>query len=328
MADANRTAPTASPSLLLTSLAPLTHPLSVDLYIEQVAAHAKVILIRLLGGYDRWRYGVDELSKIAREKHIVLILVPGCSPDPRLAEHSTAPAELISTIDTCLAHGGAENARNVLASLRDLTAGTITLPTAMPIANGALYKTCHPDHSQGTSATILFYRAHYLAADTAPIDALLTALYAHGLNARAFMVTSLKDAHALQALRADLTAHAPDIILDATAFSAGENAHPLADAGVPILQVALANAPAAAWQESKRGLSTTDLAMHVVLPEADGRIFTRAISFKEETPDDGNTQRKRVLHQPEPSRIAYVAALAANWVKLAKKKPEPSSSMA
>src|SRR3974390_1915265 len=52
----------ALPSLRLAHLRDLRHPMSVDLWIDRVGAHAKVILVRLLGGLDWWRYGVDRLG--------------------------------------------------------------------------------------------------------------------------------------------------------------------------------------------------------------------------------------------------------------------------
>ena len=307
--------------LRLTSLAPLKHPLSVDLYIEQVAQHAKVIVVRLLGGYEWWGYGVQELGRVAREKNIALAIVPGCSPDPRLAEISTMPAEIVSAIDACLAQGGIENAKRVLACMRAISAGEIPeLPVAKIIPQG----TCHPGAGRDPrptigNATIIFSRAHTLAADTAPIDALLNALAKHNINARAFMVASLKDAQALAALREEITNNPPDILIDATAFSAGSDAHPLAYAGIPILQIALANCTRETWHEAPRGLATADLAMHVVLPEADGRVFTRAISFKGETKKDAATEFTVMAHMPEQSRVDYVAELASKWVALAKK---------
>ena len=51
----------ALPSVRLVQLRDLKHPMSVDLWIERVACHAKVIVVRLLGGMDWWRYGVDRL---------------------------------------------------------------------------------------------------------------------------------------------------------------------------------------------------------------------------------------------------------------------------
>src|SRR5947209_17233227 len=65
----------ALPSLRLAHLRDLRHPMSVDLWIESVARHAKVILVRLLGGPDWWRYGVDRLASLARERGIALVLL-------------------------------------------------------------------------------------------------------------------------------------------------------------------------------------------------------------------------------------------------------------
>ena len=58
--------PTACPRCGSRRLRDLRHPMSVDLWIDSVAAHAKVILVRILGGYDWWRYGCDQLAAVAR----------------------------------------------------------------------------------------------------------------------------------------------------------------------------------------------------------------------------------------------------------------------
>ncbi|WP_348526124.1 hypothetical protein, partial [Mesorhizobium sp.] len=47
------------PSMRLAALRDLRHPMSVDLWIDSVARHARVVLVRILGGYDWWRYGCD-----------------------------------------------------------------------------------------------------------------------------------------------------------------------------------------------------------------------------------------------------------------------------
>src|SRR5258705_8258899 len=49
----------ALPSVRLAQLRDLKHPMSVDLWIERVGRHAKVIVVRLLGGLDWWRYRVE-----------------------------------------------------------------------------------------------------------------------------------------------------------------------------------------------------------------------------------------------------------------------------
>src|SRR6266852_7746540 len=67
----------ALPSVRLAHLRDLRHPMSVDVWIDRVGAHAKVILVRLLGGPDWWRYGVDRLSAVCRARHIALAFLPG-----------------------------------------------------------------------------------------------------------------------------------------------------------------------------------------------------------------------------------------------------------
>src|SRR6266446_5413483 len=60
----------ALPSVRLAHLRDLRHPMSVDLWIDRVGRHAKVILVRLLGGLDWWRYGIERLSVLARARAI------------------------------------------------------------------------------------------------------------------------------------------------------------------------------------------------------------------------------------------------------------------
>jgi cobaltochelatase CobN len=73
------------------------------------------------------------------------------------------------------------------------------------------------------------------------------------------------------------------LIINATAFSArGDSGagSPLDVVDAPVLQVALAGSTREMWTQSDRGLSPPDLAIHVVLPELDGRIFAGVASFK------------------------------------------------
>ncbi len=86
----------AAPPARLASLAMLRHPYSVDLYIEKVAAKARFVLVRLLGGLDYWRYGALELAAAARRDGFDLVIVPGDGrPDLRLAELSTLAAPIM-----------------------------------------------------------------------------------------------------------------------------------------------------------------------------------------------------------------------------------------
>src|SRR6202167_6006121 len=102
----------ALPSVRLAQLRDLRHPMSVDLWIERVGAHAKVILVRLLGGLDFWKYGVERLSALARERGIALAVLPGEDrDDKRLAAASTLPAGELDALVPFFRGGGREDLR-------------------------------------------------------------------------------------------------------------------------------------------------------------------------------------------------------------------------
>ena len=64
------------PSLRLANLAELRHPLSVDTYIERTLSQARGILVRLIGGEFYWPYGLAALQQLAKNRNIVLAVLP------------------------------------------------------------------------------------------------------------------------------------------------------------------------------------------------------------------------------------------------------------
>src|SRR5215467_2530024 len=187
----------ALPSVRLVHLRDLRHPISVDLWIERVGIRAKVIVVRLIGGLDWWRYGVEQLSAVARTHDIKLALLPGEDrDDPRLAEASTLPPGELDTMLRFFREGGRENLRALLRRLGrhagaelDLAEPDLAEPTPLPRLAGYL-----PDAgavgldrlaanlAPGRPVVpIIFYRAVLLAGDTDAIDALCEALSTRGL---------------------------------------------------------------------------------------------------------------------------------------------------
>ncbi len=142
---------------------------------------------------------------------------------------------------------------------------------------------------------ILFYRSALLASDTAPIDALCDALGARGLAPAPLFVPSLKDHEAAIFVRDALQRLAPSVIVTTTAFAAGGEGEASALDGIdaPVLQAVIATTRRAAWQDNPRGLGPADLAMHVVLPELDGRVLAGALAFK----DAVHGRRRARLHR-------------------------------
>src|SRR5262249_52308519 len=157
---------------------------------------------------------------------------------------------------------------------------------------------------------IIFYRALLLASDTAAIDALCKALSTRGLAPAPFVITSLKEATAAAFIRDALARLRPAVIVTTTAFAAGGNPGeptPLDGPDVPVLQAVIATTRRAAWRESSRGLGAADLAMHVVLPELDGRVLAGAIAFKDSLSPHTELAFTALANRPEPDRIAAVA---------------------
>ncbi len=314
------------PSLRLCNLVALRHPASVDNYIDATLTGAKGILIRLIGGENYWPYGIMQVQDFARRHNIALAILPADGrEDPALDAHSTLPVSTLRRLSHLCDTGGPVAAQAALAQLA-LAAGFYAGPVlgAKTVPDCGFYD---PDNgvtsfadAGGDVVVVTFYRSYLMAADTAPVDALIAALRARGFNAMGIFVPSLKADSARAFLDHALTQLAPVAILNATAFSgrADDGTTPLDAPGCPVFQVALSTARKKDWAEGDRGLSPADLAMHVVLPEVDGRIFTGVVSFKAPGKKDPHLQFSRFAHRAEMSRIAAIADRVQAWHALAK----------
>jgi cobaltochelatase CobN len=318
--------PEPKPGLRIASLAALRHPFSVDLYLEKVCARARLVVARVLGGADYWRYGVDELSALASRGDVKLALLPGDRRrDARLDEASTLDGDAVLRIWRYFDEGGPDNMAACLAFLASEIGGAAEAPRPVSVsAFGVFDGACFEAHPDAARALIVFYRSIYLANDLEPIEALARALRDRGFAVTSVFLTSLKDEAALEPLRAFLEGRRFDVVLNLTAFSARLNMSEgtaLDALDAPVLQVVLAGAGLDAWRASQRGLGPSDLAMHVALPEIDGRIFTRAISFKTPHARDPRTEFAAITHRPLADRVDFAAELASRWASLRRKAP-------
>ena len=301
--------------LRLANLLQLQHPLSVDLYIEKTLSHAKLIVLRILGGACYWTYGLDQVEAMARERGILLCVLPGdAQPDPDLTRRSTLAPHHCERLRQYLVIGRRENAAAFLAYCRHLLDGTEAPAPARELPKAGLYRDTSEEGQP--LAALVFYRSVLEGAQTAPIDALVDALQQRGIGTRAFYVASLKDRASVDVLQQGIGA--PDVILNATSFAvaSGGSSDPLAAHDCPVLQVVLSGSSEESWRESAQGLNARDLAMNVVLPELDGRIMSRAISFKADSLWHEGTQCRIVTYRAVPDRVDFVADLAANWARL------------
>jgi cobaltochelatase CobN len=307
LASLARAADGSTLSIRVANLMQLQHNFAVDLYAEKTLASAKLIIIRVLGGAAYWPYGVDVIEALARDSNIKLVLLSGGNDiDENLTARSTVNATDCERIRQYLACGGPDNARSLLQFCEHLLHNSSAPAAAVPLAVAGIYH-----QSPSAKIGIIFYRSVIEGGQTAPLDALIKSLG----DCTAIYVGSLKDRISAEFIRENL--QAPAVIISAISFAVGdESKDPLAAFDCPVLQVTLAGNTEEDWQASTRGLRPTDLAMSVVLPELDGRIYARAISFKADHMWHEKTQCRIVTYKAVPNRIDYVATLAKNWAAL------------
>ncbi len=321
----------ASPTLRLANLLRLGHPMSVDLYVERMVASARLVVVRLLGGRSYWPYGLEQVARTCRERAIPLAVLPGDDrPDPDLAAESTLPPEAAGRLWRYLVFGGIDNAEQALRYARSLLGGGGDWLEPRPLPPAGFYPAAPAIDPARPSAVVVFYRALMLAGDAQPVEALLAALAARGVQAWGMYVHSLKDPLSAGTVEAALAANPPDVVLNATGFAVAAPGRPedtpFAAADCPVLQVVLAGGGEAEWHAGKNGLGPRDIAMNVALPEVDGRILTRAVSFKAAQRDPA-TQCDLARPEPRPDRVEFVTDLAANWARL-RRKPEAERRIA
>ncbi len=304
------------------NLAALAHPAQIDHYLSSTVRHARLVVVRLLGGRGHWSYGLERLRQWAVDlpERQLLVLAGTEEEELGLAALGTVSPPVTIALARCLREGGADNLRLVLVTLRDLLVGRCPAPPAAQTLADPLPHDWRQE--PGPRVGVVAYRALFQAGDLALMDATLAALRKAGLSPRALWVSGLRDP-AVQSGVADLfLREGVETVLCSTSFAsvqfeeAGLGA-PLWDRlGVPVLQLLCSSQPRQRWQASSIGLGPMDLTLQVALPELDGRLTTRIGAFKETVGASGRLASALQSFQPDPERLGWIAQLAANWVTL------------
>lgn len=337
------------PTLRIANQMHLAHNMSVDLYVDEVVRSAKLVVVRALGGRGYWPYGVDEVAQACREKSIPVAFLPGDDqPDAELSGYTTVLGEDAHRLWQYLVHGGAANAGNFLKCAASIVGYSIDYAEPRAVLPAGAYWPGAGAEGIGAMRArwreglpvvpLVFYRALYLSGNLTAIDDLVFALQDAGLNPLPLFVASLKDPVSQATLTAlldeayDAELSPLGCVLNTTGFAASNPggaraASPFDKHDLMVLQVVLSGGNVDDWRDGARGLSAKDIAMNVALPEVDGRVLSRAVSFKGLSERDQDCQCDIVAYQPLADRVRFVAQLAHGWAWL-KTQPDWSKRVA
>ncbi|UZE97493.1 cobaltochelatase subunit CobN [Alkalimarinus alittae] len=354
LASSAESLPEDFPSIRLANWMQLLKPAAFDLYQTKVLDHAHVVIVSLLGGQNYWQYGFERLqqwaSKSTDDNPRVLILVPGDdTPDDSLFAASTVAESSAVKIWRYLREGGVLNNQHLLYFLADQYMGGSykwhepqALPHCMLYMPGSSLKHSQASFSdwqdrwqqQKTDApvcAVLFYRSHLQSANTAMFDDLIVTLEDQGINPLPIAVASLKDAESIALVNALIEQSGACLVLNTTSFASNTVSSPDLSSeptlfkspfarALPVLQLVLSSSTEEDWAQYSQGLRSRDIAMQVVLPEMDGRIVTRAISFKAESHYSDRCEISVVRYALQENRAKFVAELARRYCALSLKE--------
>ena len=344
----------AEQTLSLMQAIPLQHPDAAEHYADHVLCEAKLAIFRLHGGYGYFPHLLDEIIHIKSHGAKTRILVlPGTDEwDPELMKFNDYAEPVVRKIFAYFREGGIDNmeraAEAVELLLENKTEGfpeALKIPTFGWLAKKSVDKINSAAKSEKDRKLIIsptscqdkeigrvwitFYRALQQTGDMAVVEALTEALIKQGLEVSGFYAYSLREPEAQQEMLQKAEEEPPDAILTMQSFSIGTGPCGgnidereetrisfLERLNCPVIQVPTSTEDREEWLKNPRGLSATNAAMSVVLPETDGRLFSTVVGFKSEETYDPDLQFRSKRLAPDSNQIAHVAELTANWVRL------------
>ena len=225
----------------------------------------------------------------------------------------------------CFREGGPENMRALLGRLARLAGEAVAAREARPVPrvgvwrDGRMLPLAAVEASGRPLVPILFYRSMLLADDHAPVEALAAALEARGhRGAAGVRAEPARRGRRRREVEAALAAARAGGARDGDGLRGGGRrrvaVRPAGGAGA--CRWCRRRRGARPGRAGQRGLAPADLAMHVVLPELDGRVLAGAVSFKEAGARDERFGLGLQVNRPEPDRVAQVARRIAALLRL------------
>lgn len=323
---------TGWPSLRMSNLLYLKQELTIDKYVEEVVAKAKLVICRLLGGKSYYPYLVETIRVTCKEQNIPVLFLPGYdAPDIELLNSSTVDITISDTVWKYLCAGGKQNLNNCLTYLFKTffqLPFAVVPPQRIPDVfifhpeKGIVTQDQEMDVKGIPNVVILVYQTHYLADNLEPVYYLAAQLAANKLNPVITFVNNLRDKNTtdeLIELLINKGERSIDVIINTTSFSikslidAEDEQFIFSKINAPLIQAIFASCTKEVWEENLFGLTPTDVAMNIALPEIDGRIITTAVSFKSSLGKDALTDSDILKYSTHQEGCDFVVEFAKRW---------------
>jgi cobaltochelatase CobN len=329
------------PSLRIANLVYLKQELTIDKYVEEVIGHAKLVICRFLGGKNYYPYLFEAISIACEVNKVPVLFLPGYDvPDVELLNSSTVDLHIADTVWKYLCAGGN---RNHLDCLRYIfhtffqLRYTFDPPQRLPdlfllhpakeiIPEGEEHSAAVP---QVPNAVVLVYQTHYLADNLEPVYYLADRLKEQHINPIIAFVSNLRDqaiCDGLFDLLHNKVRSTIDVVINTTSFSiksltdTADEHFIFRKMNVPVIQAIFASCTKEIWQDNLFGLTPTDVAMNIALPEIDGRIITTAVSFKSSLGKDELTDSDILRYTTHEEGCDFVVAFARRWIDIRYKR--------
>jgi len=262
--------------------------------------------------------GLTDLIGLAHQEGWGLVVISGVGGNAELMPRTAnINPEFASNLTSYFMAGGVTNVAQALryaavthlgnsagfAPPRPMPAHGLYHPDLLVTTEGEWISHRSPDRP---TAVVLFYRAHALSGNLQFVDTAVRAAEARGFSAIGVFTSSLRECDPTGVpLALRLLPELPDVVINTVSFpvfssssldriSPQSLATPFEVIGAPLIQAICCGTPRAVWSKSERGLSPSEAAMNIVLPECDGRVIAVPISFKENhryVPDVERTAR-------------------------------------
>ena len=305
--------------------------------LKDLLPKAQLVILKLHGGRAYHEFLCKETLEYFRRYHFQLILLPDSGfDDEDFAKASTVDLEVLLTYQQYFSYGGQKNMENALKLMLNSHFG-YTFVIAPPektedlcivhpelgimddVALRALYQNGKP------IALVLAYNALWKADNYRPAQNIALNLMKSGVNALMVFIPHLKDPEHADHFYNRVTQNgdfAVDCIVCTNGFSIKtfdeeeEEAFLFSRLEAPVVQAIPCYGSQEAWEASVQGMAPNDLTFNVILPEIDGRVITRPVSFRESSGRDEDTGGIWMYHREYAPGCSFVANYALNLIKL------------